>query len=54
MSSPPRLYPTDLTNAEWSILEPLIPRPKPGGRPPKWTRRVLCNAVFYLVRAGCR
>lgn len=38
MSSPPHLYPTDLTDAEWAILERLIPAPKPGGRPPKWSR----------------
>jgi len=53
MSSPPHLYPIDLTDAEWAILQPLIPAPKPGGRPPKWTRRTLCDAVFYIVRAGC-
>jgi putative transposase len=53
MSSSPRLYPTDLTDAEWAILEPLIPAPKSGGRPPQWTRRAICNAVFYLVRSGC-
>jgi putative transposase len=53
MSSPPRLYPTDLTDAEWQILEPLIPAAKPGGRPPKWTRRDILNGIFYLVRSGC-
>jgi putative transposase len=53
MSSPPRLYATDLTNAEWQILEPLIPAAKPGGRPPKWTRRIILNGIFYLVRSGC-
>jgi putative transposase len=54
MSSPPRLYPTDLSDAEWTILEPLIPATKPGGRPPKWTRRAICNGIFYLVRSGCQ
>ena len=53
MTSPPRLYPTDLTDAEWQILEPLVPAAKPGGRPPKWTRRAICNGIFYIVRAGC-
>jgi putative transposase len=53
MSSPPRLYPTDLTDAEWQILEPLIPAAKPGGRPPKWTRRAILDGIFYLVRSGC-
>jgi putative transposase len=53
MSSPSRLYPTDLTDAEWQILEPLVPAAKPGGRPPKWTRRVILDGIFYLVRSGC-
>lgn len=54
MFSPPHVYPTDLTNAEWRILEPLIPAAKPGGRPPKWTRRAIVNGIFYLVRSGCQ
>ncbi len=54
MSSPPRLYPTDLSDAEWTILEPLIPAPKPGGRPPKWARRLLLDAIFYVTRSGCQ
>lgn len=53
MSSPSRLYPTDLSDTEWQILEPLIPAAKPGGRPPKWTRRAILDGIFYLVRAGC-
>jgi putative transposase len=53
MPSPPRLYPTDLSDAEWTILEPLIPPAKPGGRPCKWTRRQILDAIFYLVRSGC-
>ena len=47
------LYPSDLTDAEWTFLEPLVPPPKPGGRPPSWNRRSLLNAIFYLVRGGC-
>jgi len=54
MPSPPRLYPTDLSDAEWTILEVLIPAPKPGGRPPRWTRRQILNGIFYVVRAGCQ
>ncbi len=53
MVSPPRLYPTDLSDAEWMILEPLIPAAKSGGRPPKWTRRQILDGIFYLVRSGC-
>src|SRR4028119_1633923 len=44
---------SDLTDAEWTFLEPLVPPPKPGGRPPSWTRRSILNAIFYLVRSGC-
>jgi transposase len=54
MSSPLRLYLTDLSDAEWQILEPLIPAPKPGGRPPKWTRRLILDCIFYVVRSGCQ
>jgi putative transposase len=48
-----RRYPTDLTDAEWQLLAPLIPAPKPGGRPPIHDRRELVNAMAYWVRAGC-
>lgn len=54
MASPPRFYPTDLSDAEWAILEPLVPAPKPSGRPTKWTRRQILDGIFYLVRAGCQ
>lgn len=47
-----RAYPTDLTDAEWQVLEPLVPAPKPGGRPVKHARREILNAIFYVVRAG--
>jgi transposase len=35
------LYLSDLTDAEWTFLEPLVPPQKPGGRPPSWTRRAI-------------
>lgn len=54
MASPPRLYPTDLSDAEWQILEPLIPAAKPGGRPPKWSRRLILDGIFYVLRSGCQ
>ena len=50
---PRRAYPTDLSDAEWRLLEPLIPPVKPGGRPARHTRRELLNAIAYWVRAGC-
>lgn len=46
-------YPTDLSNAEWQILEPMIPPPKHGGRPRKVDIREVVNAMFYLLRTGC-
>lgn len=42
-----------LTEAEWRRLEPLVPAPKPGGRPAKYPRREIVNATFYLLRRGC-
>ena len=53
MTLPRPAYPTDLTDAEWRLLEPLIPPVKPGGRPARHTRRELLNAIGYWVRAGC-
>ncbi len=49
---PRRAYPTDLTDAQWAILEPLVPPAKPGGRPPKHPRRELVDAMRYVLRSG--
>ncbi len=45
-------YPTDLTDAQWQVLEPLVPPAKPGGRPRTTAMRELLNAMFYHLRAG--
>jgi transposase len=45
-------YETDLTDAEWGILEPLLPKPKAAGRPLKWPLREIVNAIFYVLRGG--
>src|ERR1700736_2234623 len=45
-------YDTDLTDAEWNRLEPLVPAPKPGGRPPKHARREIVNGICYAIRSG--
>jgi len=45
-------YDTDLTDAEWNRLEPLVPAAKPGGRPVKHPRREIVNGIFYIVRSG--
>lgn len=46
-------YPTDLTEDDRKIIEPLLPPPSGKGRHPKWPPCEIVNAVFYLVRAGC-
>ena len=53
MTAPRRRYRTDLTDAQWLIFAPLIPAPKPGGRPAVHQRRELLNAMLYWLRAGC-
>jgi len=47
-----RAYPTDLTDAQWAIVEPYIPAPQPGGRPAKHPRREIVNAMLYVLRGG--
>ncbi len=46
-------YKTDLSDAEWAIIEPLIPESKPGGRPRETSIREVVDAIFYLLRTGC-
>ena len=46
-------YPSDLTEAQWRIVEPLLPPAKPGGRPRTVDMREVMNAIFYLNRSGC-
>ena len=54
MAAPTRKpYPTDLSDKEWTLLEPLVPAVKDGGRPARWERRESANAICYVVRSGC-
>ena len=46
-------YSTDLTDDQWKNMEPLVPPPKSGGRPIKYERREIVNAIFYVSRTGC-
>jgi putative transposase len=48
-----RPYPSDLTDQEWNLLEPLLASSERRGRPPKWPARRVADAVFYLLRSGC-
>ena len=45
-------YPSDLSDAQWAILEPLLPARKPKGRPPRVERREVVNAILYVLRTG--
>jgi putative transposase len=47
-------YASDLTDEQWSILEPLIPAPKHGGRHRKVNMREVINTILYLNRTGCQ
>lgn len=47
------VYPSDLSDDEWAILEPLIPAGKPGGRPRQVEMRDVLNGIFYVLRSGC-
>jgi putative transposase len=48
-----KAYPTDVSDAEWSLLQPLIPEEKTGGRREEYPKREILNAIFYLLRSGC-
>lgn len=49
-----RRYPSDLTDAQWQVLQPLIPPAKSGGRPRQVDRREVLNTLFYKARTGCQ
>jgi len=46
-------YPSDLSDAQWERLAPLLPPALPGGRPRSVDLREVLNAIFYLNRQGC-
>jgi putative transposase len=48
-------YPSDLTDEQWELIRPLLPRRRKGpGRPRQVPRRDLLDAIFYLLRTGCQ
>jgi putative transposase len=47
-------YKTDLTDAQWKIVKPLIPPAKPGGRPREVDIREVLNTLLYQARTGCQ
>jgi transposase len=48
-----KAYPSDLTDAEWEILEPLIPEVSPNATIPTIPRREIVNGILYTLRSGC-
>ena len=46
-------YPSDMSDEQWTLIERLVPVALPGGRPPKYARREIVNAILYVLRAGC-
>ena len=47
-------YPSDLTDAEWAIVEPLIPPARHGGRRRSVDVREVLNGIFYILWTGCQ
>jgi transposase len=50
-------YPSNLTDEQWALIEPFLPRSKSGTRKggrPAGDRRVIVNGILYLVRSGCQ
>ncbi len=46
-------YPSDVSDAEWAVLEPFVTPATRRGRPRFHPLRRILNAIFYLVRSGC-
>lgn len=47
-------YPTSLSDAQWALVEPLMPRPKRTGRPREVELRLVFDTILYVLRAGCQ
>ena len=47
-----KIYPSDMSDEEWKMIQGYVPAGLSGGRPPTDRRKVM-NAIFYIVRAGC-
>jgi transposase len=48
-----KAYPSDVTDAEWEIIESLLPTAHSIGRPREVDLREIINGIFYVVREGC-
>ncbi|RYF10521.1 MAG: transposase [Deltaproteobacteria bacterium] len=45
---------TDLNDAQWAIVAPLLPAAKPGGRPRTTCMQSVLDGVLHLLRTGCQ
>ena len=48
-----KLYDTDLSDAAWALIAPMLPAARPGGRPRKINIRAVLNAIFYGSSLFC-
>ena len=46
------MYPSDLTDEEWQLIEPFFQRPDPRGNQGKHAKRDIVNAILYVVQGG--
>jgi len=46
-------YPSDTSDEQWELIEPLLPGMKTAGRPEKHPRRAVVDAILCVVRIGC-
>ena len=49
-----KAYPSDLSDAEWAVLQPLLPKSKGFGHPRTVDLREILNGIFYVQRTGCQ
>ncbi len=49
-----KIYPSDLSDPEWDLIEPLLPKAKGFGHPRDVDLREILNAIFYVQRTGCQ
>jgi putative transposase len=47
-------YPSDITDAQWALIEPHLPPEPGGGRPRKTDARDVLDAILYILRTGCQ
>lgn len=49
-----KLYPSDMSDTEWALIEPKLPLPRGFGHPREVDLREILNAIFYVQRSGCQ